>query len=104
MGSRSLHALALLAGLLVLPSIASAAPPASTPAQAPSKSTTPGAKSATGASRANGSSSDAVVRQRVAGGPTYDDGAMGADTPELRALYAAERELFPPASPAVGTP
>ncbi len=29
---------------------------------------------------------------------------MGADTPELRALYEAERELFPPASGAPGTP
>ena len=39
----------------------------------------------------------------MAGGPTADDTAMGADTPELRALYNAERELFPPASPQVGT-
>lgn len=38
----------------------------------------------------------------VAGGPTVDDASVGADTPELRALWAAERELFPPASPALG--
>src|SRR5882672_9948400 len=41
------------------------------------------------------------IRRQVAGGPTLDDTQIGADTPELRALYAAERELFPPASPAV---
>jgi membrane-bound lytic murein transglycosylase D len=40
----------------------------------------------------------------VAGGPTLDDAAAGADTPELRALHAAERELFPPASPLLGAP
>lgn len=39
----------------------------------------------------------------VAGGPTLDDTSIGADTPELRALHAAERELFPPASPQIGT-
>jgi membrane-bound lytic murein transglycosylase D len=40
----------------------------------------------------------------VAGGPTLDDTSAGADTPELRALHAAERELFSPASPPIGTP
>jgi membrane-bound lytic murein transglycosylase D len=44
------------------------------------------------------------VRRQVAGGPTLDDTSVGADTPELRALHAAERELFPPASPALGAP
>jgi membrane-bound lytic murein transglycosylase D len=43
------------------------------------------------------------VRRQVAGGPTLDDTSAGADTPELRALHAAERELFPPASPLLGT-
>jgi len=47
---------------------------------------------------------DTTVRRQVAGGPTLDDTTVGADTPELRALHAAERELFPPASPAIGTP
>ena len=46
---------------------------------------------------------DANIRRSVAGGPTLDDTSVGADTPELRALHAAERELFPPASPALGT-
>jgi hypothetical protein len=30
--------------------------------------------------------------------PARDQGSAGADTPERRALYAAERELFPPSS------
>jgi membrane-bound lytic murein transglycosylase D len=47
---------------------------------------------------------DTTVRRQVAGGPTLDDTSVGADTPELRALHAAERELFPPASPVVGAP
>jgi membrane-bound lytic murein transglycosylase D len=46
---------------------------------------------------------DVAVRRNTAGGPTVDDAAMGADSPELRALYAAERELFPPASPSLGS-
>jgi membrane-bound lytic murein transglycosylase D len=45
---------------------------------------------------------DTNTRRLVAGGPTLDDTSAGADTPELRALHAAERELFPPASPALG--
>ncbi|HEY8078647.1 MAG TPA: LysM peptidoglycan-binding domain-containing protein, partial [Labilithrix sp.] len=44
------------------------------------------------------------VRRSISGGPTLDDTAVGADTPELRALLAAERELFPPAAPAIGSP
>jgi membrane-bound lytic murein transglycosylase D len=36
------------------------------------------------------------VRRSIAGGPTFDEAALGADTPELRALAQAERELFPP--------
>lgn len=40
----------------------------------------------------------------VAGGPTYDDAALGADTPELRALLAAERELFPPSQRDLSSP
>jgi membrane-bound lytic murein transglycosylase D len=61
-----------------------------------------GASSAKTASRAPGGQ-DTNVRRQVAGGPTLDDTSVGADTPELRALHAAERELFPPASPAIGT-
>jgi membrane-bound lytic murein transglycosylase D len=121
MGSRSLFALPLLAVLAVSATDADAAPPAATPPVKPATSATPGAsakpagqpgaktaqpaaKNANAASRANRSSSDTNVRRSTAGGPTYDDGALGADTPELRALFAAEKELFPPASPSIGTP
>ncbi len=47
---------------------------------------------------------DVASRRQIAGGPTVDDVLQGADTPELRALHAAERELFPPASAALGSP
>lgn len=118
MGSRSLIALPLLAAFFVSVTNVSAAPPAAPPVAAkpaqaapakpnasPSaKSAQPAAKSANAAARANRGPSETGVRRSTAGGPTYDDGAIGADTPELRALYAAEKELFPPASPNVGTP
>lgn len=74
----------------------------SKPAAKPS-SNAPTSKNASSSSRPTRTTENGVRRQ-VAGGPTYDDAAMGADTPELRALYAAERELFPPASPQVGAP
>jgi membrane-bound lytic murein transglycosylase D len=47
---------------------------------------------------------DPATRHLVAGGPTADDVAAPADSPELRALSEAERELFPPALPALGNP
>jgi membrane-bound lytic murein transglycosylase D len=47
---------------------------------------------------------DPVMRHLVAGGPTSDDVAGTADSAELRALREAERELFPPATPALGAP
>ncbi len=40
----------------------------------------------------------------MAGGPTFDDAALGAETPELRALRDAERELFPATLPSMGKP
>jgi membrane-bound lytic murein transglycosylase D len=46
---------------------------------------------------------DAAARRAIAGGPTADDAAMGAESSELRTLREAERELFPPASPAPGS-
>jgi membrane-bound lytic murein transglycosylase D len=45
-----------------------------------------------------------TARRQISGGPTSEDVAMGAETPELRALREAERELFPPAMPAAGAP
>ena len=42
---------------------------------------------------------DNTARRQVAGGSTVDEVAAGIESPELRALREAERELFPPASP-----
>ncbi|MBS2011793.1 MAG: LysM peptidoglycan-binding domain-containing protein [Deltaproteobacteria bacterium] len=132
MGSRSRCLRPLFAcAFLTCASLASAAPPApakpaakpaTTPAHASprvpasadphaSSPAKPGAKSAPAPASSSSAktSSPAVrreetnVRRSVAGGPTYDDASVGADTPELRALHAAERELFPPASPALGS-
>lgn len=78
-----------------------------------SKSTTPSPGKRTAPASKNASSSaspkaprttDSGVRRTVAGGPTYDDTALGADTPELRALAAAERELFPPSQRDLSSP
>lgn len=100
-------------------SVPSPPPPASKPASTSNgkASTTSNGKASTSTKNGAGSSSssssaagkatraqDTNVRRSVAGGPTLDDTSVGADTPELRALHAAERELFPPASPAIGTP
>ncbi len=43
------------------------------------------------------------MRRQIAGGPTVDDVEQGAESAELEALANAERELFPPASPALGS-
>ena len=82
------------------------APPRSpAPRSPPRGASAPSAKSASSASaKATTRAPDTSVRRAVAGGPTLDDTSVGADTPELRALHAAERELFPPASPALGAP
>lgn len=48
--------------------------------------------------------SESGTRRSIAGGPTYDDAALGADSPELRALAAAERELFPPSQRDITSP
>ncbi len=47
---------------------------------------------------------DARGRRAVAGGPTFDEASLGAQSAELGALHDAERELFPPAMPALGVP
>jgi membrane-bound lytic murein transglycosylase D len=89
-----LHTLALLA-CVTTSSIASAQQPHphARPPQGAPKGAGKGPKPA-----------DVASRRAVAGGSTVDDVAAGADTPELRALREAERELFPPAMPALGTP
>ncbi len=125
MGSSSRCLLPFAAAVVVSvsASIGHAAPPAAPPLPAPavaskpavSKPAAPSAAKPTShaATSAKSASSgvakpanrvqDNSVRRQVAGGPTLDDTSVGADTPELRALHAAERELFPPASPAIGT-
>jgi membrane-bound lytic murein transglycosylase D len=45
---------------------------------------------------------DAATRRWIAGGPTADDTWTGVESPELKSLRDAERELFPPAAPAPG--
>ena len=45
---------------------------------------------------------DPAARRTIAGGPTGDEG-QGAESPELRALREAERELFPAAAPDVAS-
>lgn len=44
----------------------------------------------------------AQIRRQIAGGPTADEANAGVESAELAELRAAERELFPPAAPAIG--
>ncbi len=46
---------------------------------------------------------DITARRGIAGGPTLEDASAGVESSELKALRDAERELFPPASPAPGS-
>jgi len=69
-----------------------------------SKSPRPATAAAKPASRAPKAArlTDTGSRRSIAGGPTADDASLGVESPELRALREAERELFPPAAPAPG--
>ncbi len=105
-----LGALALTSRAEAAPPQASATPPrAGAPAKgAPSapKAAAPTKPSAAGKAMPPASSpsapkrtarvAESSVRRSIAGGPTFEEAALGADTPELRALAQAERELFPP--------
>ena len=66
----------------------------------------PGAKTPPppGSGRNGPRTTDTQTRRALAGGPTFDEAALGADTPELRALAAAERELFPPSQRDLSSP
>src|ERR1019366_865386 len=55
-----------------------------------------------GPSKPGSRTADPGARRAIAGGPTGEDTSAGAESPELRALRDAERELFPQASPAPG--
>jgi membrane-bound lytic murein transglycosylase D len=50
------------------------------------------------------SASEAGARRSISGGPTNDDESQGVESPELKALREAERELFPAAAPMQGSP
>ncbi|HEX7665832.1 MAG TPA: hypothetical protein VF407_15000, partial [Polyangiaceae bacterium] len=82
-------------------------PKPAAPAPTTKKATPPapkkGAKDPNGKIPPRTHTPDANVRRQIAGGPTVDDVAQGAESPELEALANAERELFPPASPAFGS-
>ena len=116
MRSRSRFVLPLLGAAILVVSGAGAAPtaPQAATKSAPSKSgqagkgrASPSAKNAsssTSTSPRAPRTTETAVRRQVAGGPTFDDAALGADTPELRALAAAERELFPPSQRELSSP
>jgi membrane-bound lytic murein transglycosylase D len=83
----------------VVPAAKGAEPHATSKPGTTAKAAKPGSsKASTKPPRAT----DAVARRSIAGGPTTDDVAMGIESAELRSLREAERELFPPASPAPG--
>jgi membrane-bound lytic murein transglycosylase D len=69
----------------------------------PLKGAAPATKAAVRSSSKAARGVDAAARRAIAGGPTADDASMGAESPELRTLREAERELFPPATPAPGS-
>ena len=113
MTSRSRFVLPLLGAAILVASGATAAPAAPQAKSSTSKSgqskgnqarpTSKNASSQIPSSRTPRTTENGVRRQ-VAGGPTFDDAALGADTPELRALAAAERELFPPSQRELSAP
>ncbi len=85
--------------LLVAWSTARAADPHPRPARSAAHAHEP-----RGASKPGSRGAESGARRAIAGGPTGEDTSAGAESPELRALRDAERELFPPASPAPGNP
>ena len=86
--------------------VPAAKPPAPAPAPASGNATKAGKSSVTATVRtvAKTRAADVSTRRQVAGGPTQDDAAAGAESAEIRTLREAERELFPPALPAQGQP
>jgi membrane-bound lytic murein transglycosylase D len=93
------------------PSARGTPPPAKAPAAKPpataSAGATKGGKSSVTTpvkTVAKTRAADVSTRRQVAGGPTQDDAAAGAESVEMRTLREAERELFPPALPVQGQP
>jgi membrane-bound lytic murein transglycosylase D len=72
----------------------------------PGKPERPARAGASAASDAKGGrvGPDESIRRSIAGGPTSDDTQRPAESPELRALREAEREIFAPAAPRPGNP
>jgi membrane-bound lytic murein transglycosylase D len=107
MGSKSRFVLALVLCAVLSGGNALAAPPATKPP--PARAPKPSPKNASrGTSKAGPTkvvrTTEMATRRIISGGPTYDDAALGADTPELRELAAAERELFPPSQRDLSAP
>jgi membrane-bound lytic murein transglycosylase D len=84
-------------GFALAAGTAHAEPPHGGSAKAPSKAASSKPKASKPSHPADGN-----ARRAIAGGPTGDDVSLGVESPELRALRDAEKELFPPASPAPG--
>ncbi len=82
------------------PPVVATATPKPPPPAPPKPVLKPGAKPATHAPQ----QADPALRRQVAGGPTADEATAGAESPELKALRDAERELFPPAGTTLGSP
>ncbi len=110
MRSRSWFVLPLLGAAILVAGESIAAPPAKSSSSkngATTKGrTTPSSKNASSQtpSPQRPRTTESGVRRQLAGGPTFDETALGADTPELRALAAAERELFPPSQRDLSSP
>jgi membrane-bound lytic murein transglycosylase D len=90
---------ASLALLAVVPA-AHAADPTHTAKTAKGSAST--SKPAKNGSRGGGRNADVGARRAIAAESSADDSVVGAENAELRALRAAERELFPPAVTATG--
>lgn len=70
----------------------------------PSWAGEPSARASKPGPRIQTRSGDPGARRAIAGGPTTEDVSLGPESPELRSLREAERELFPPASASPGSP
>jgi membrane-bound lytic murein transglycosylase D len=93
-------ALAVACALASSVTAEAAPPPYRSPAETPAKGSKPPAKATSKTTRA----SDLSARRAIAGGPTAEEASLGPESPELRTLRDASRELFPQAVPAPGHP
>ena len=103
-------ALALALALAVSNASAEPTPPAKPPATkptppkpAPAKAPPKGVKTKGKPDKAR-SGPDEAARRSIAGGPTVEDAQKPVESPELKALREAERDVFTPAAPRPGNP